>query len=253
MLKISKLKVEVEKKEILKGVDLVVKPGEIAVIMGPNGSGKSTLANILMGASGHKVMKGKISLDEKNLLKMTTDERAKAGLFLGWQSPVAIKGVTVEQLLRAVIMSCKNVVCERTGQVEKCLKLSEFKKIVDKKAEELKIDKKLLFREINVGFSGGEKKKMEVLQMAVLRPKYAILDEVDSGLDIDALKIVAKGINKAKKENSKMGIILITHYQRILEYIKVDRVMVMQGGKIVKSGGKELARILEKEGYEGIK
>jgi len=250
MLKVKGLKVEVEGKEILKGVDLVVKPGEVVGIMGPNGSGKSTLGYSLAGHPGYRVSGGKITLDGKDLLKMRVDRRARLGLFLGWQSPVTVKGVTVEQMLRAAILHCREEVCKKG---EECLTVRGFRKMLVEEAKRLKINKRFLSRSINEGFSGGEKKKMEILQLAVLKPRYAILDETDSGLDIDALKIVAKGINRLKKENPKMGIGLITHYQRILKYVKPDRVLVMKEGRIVKSGGKELVRRVEKEGYEGFK
>jgi len=252
-LGVKGLQVSVKGKEILKGVDLEIKAGEVVVIMGPNGSGKSSLAHTLMGQGKYKVKKGSIELDGENLLKMKTNERVKAGLFLSWQNPVAIGGVTVEQVLRAAMISCKNSACKRTGQLEKCLTVGEFREVLYKEAEKLRIDRKLLSRSINVGFSGGEKKKIEVLQMALLRPKYVILDEVDSGLDIDALKIVGKRIEAIRREDSEMGLMLITHYQRILKEVKPDRVIVMKDGKIVKSGGKKLIAILEKEGYEGIK
>lgn len=250
MLKVKGLKVEVEGKEILKGMDLVVKPGEVVGIMGPNGSGKSTLGYSLAGHSRYRVSGGEMTLDGKDLLKMRVDERAELGLFLGWQSPVTVKGVTVEQMLRAVILHCREEVCKKG---DKCMTVSQFRKMLVEEAKRLKIDKRFLWRSINEGFSGGEKKKMEILQMTVLKPRYAVLDETDSGLDIDALKIVAKGINRLRKENPKMGIGLITHYQRILNYVRPDRVLVMKEGRIVKSGRKELVRRVEKEGYEGFK
>jgi Fe-S cluster assembly ATP-binding protein len=252
MLKIKDLQVAVDNRLILRGVNLTIKPGELVVIMGPNGSGKSSLAYSLIGHPRYRVKKGKLELDGEDLLTMKPDERARAGLFLAWQNPVAVRGVAIEQVLRAARLSCRNIACKRTGQTEKCETVTEFRQMLRQEAAKLKLENKLLSRAVNVGFSGGEKKKLEILQLAILKPKYAILDETDSGLDIDALKLVAEGVNRTRRENKQMGIMVITHYQRILQYIKVDRVLVMKGGKIVKSGGRELVRRLEKEGYEGI-
>jgi len=251
-LQVKDLQVLVKGKEILKGVDLEIKAGEVVVIMGPNGSGKSSLAHTLMGQEKYRVKKGKMQLDGQDLLKMKTDERVKAGLFLSWQNPVTIEGVTVEQVLRAAMISCKNSACKRTGQLEECLTVGEFREVLYKQAKKLDINKKLLSRSINAGFSGGEKKKIEILQMVLLKPKYAILDEVDSGLDIDALRIIGGNINRLRRNNALMGIVLITHYQRILKEIKPDKVMIMKKGKIVKSGGRRLVEIIEKKGYEKI-
>jgi len=252
-LRVKGLQVSVKGKEILKEVDLEIKPGEVVALMGPNGSGKSSLAYTLMGQSKYRVEKGSVQLDGQDLLKMKTDERVKAGLFLSWQHPIEIGGVTVEQVLRASMISCKNSACKRTGQLEKCLTVEEFREVLYKEAEKLKIDRELLSRSVNVGFSGGEKKKMEVLQMALLKPQYVILDEIDSGLDIDSLRIVGERIEEIRRKNSKMGLMLITHYQRVLKFIQPDKVLIIKKGKIVRSGDKKLLEILEKEGYEKIK
>lgn len=249
MLKIKDLQVTVDNKLILRGVNLTIEPGELVVIMGPNGSGKSSLAYSLIGHPRYRVKKGKLELDGEDLLTMKPDERARAGLFLAWQNPVAVKGVAIEQVLRAARLSCSNAACKRTGQLEKCETVTEFRQMLGQEAAKLKLKDKLLSRAVNVGFSGGEKKKLEILQLAILKPKYAILDETDSGLDIDALRVVAEGMNRIRRENKRMGIMVITHYQRILQYIKADRVLVMKEGKIVKSGGSGLVKMLEKEGY----
>lgn len=250
MLDIKNLKVRVENKKILQGLSLKVNRGEVVAVMGPNGSGKSTLAYSLMGHPKYEVSGGKVEFKGKDWLKLSIDERAKAGLFLGWQNPVAVKGVTVEQLLRAAKMNCR---CEVCGKGSKCMTFSEFREYLGGKAKQLKIKKKYLKRSVNDGFSGGEKKKLEILQMMVMEPKLAVLDETDSGLDIDALKIVAEGINRVKRDNPEIGVLLITHYQRILKYIKPDRVIVLKEGKVVMEDGPELVKKLEREGYEGIK
>lgn len=237
MLLTRSLKVKVEGKEVVKGVDLVVERGEVVALMGPNGSGKSSLAFALMGHPSYEI-EGGIKLDGEEIKEQPPDERARAGLFLAMQYPVAIPGVSVKEMLLGSI---------RERKVDKSA--LELRKDIEKEAERLGIGDELLRRSINDGFSGGEKKKMEILQMRVLKPKYAILDETDSGLDIDALKTIAKSAAQmAKKEN--MGVLVITHYQRLLKYLKPDRVVILKGGKIVKEGGRELVLELEKNGYK---
>lgn len=226
-------------KEILKGVTLKIKSGEIHALMGPNGSGKSSLSLALAGHPRYKIISGKIIIDRKDITALTPDKRAKLGLFLAMQYPVAIPGVSVTNFLRSSLRNLK-------GNV----KPVEFVKTTKEKMAELKIDEGFARRSINDGFSGGEKKKMEVLQLLVLQPKYAVLDETDSGLDIDALKLVADGIKKVS--GPKIGILLITHYQRILKYIQPDYVHVLISGKIVKSGGYKLAQQIEDKGYSII-
>lgn len=238
MLKISNLHVSVEGKSILKGVDLVVKPGEVHAIMGPNGSGKSTLAYVLAGHPRYEVASSKLTLDGKDLLEMTPDQRAKAGLFLAFQYPVAVDGVSVEKFLRS---ASEAIMGKKTGALE-------FRKYLTEEAKKLGVKEELLKRSLNQGFSGGEKKRVEILQLLVLKPKYAILDETDSGLDVDALRSVAKGI--MLNAQRKIGMIVITHYQRILKHIKPDFVHVMKDGKIVESGDKNLAEKVEKKGYK---
>ena len=243
MLKIENLSAKIENKTILNGLSLNIKPGEIHAIMGPNGSGKSTLANILSGKKGYKVSGG-ITYDDKDLFNLETQERAHRGLFLAFQYPLEIPGVNTSNFLKTSL----NAIRKSNGK--KQLDALEFLKIVKQKASELKIDEKILHRQLNVGFSGGEKKKNEILQMSLIEPKMAILDETDSGLDIDALKIVAKGVNALR--NKKRSFLIITHYQRLLDYIKPDFVHVLMKGKIAKSGCMELAEELEKAGYEKI-
>ena len=240
IFKTKNLKVSIEGKEIVKGIDLELKKGEIAVIMGPNGSGKSTLANALMGHPKMEV-KGQASLEGKDLLKMSPDERSKAGLFLSFQYPAEISGVTISNFLRTTL------------NARKPIKIPEFIKILNEKMKLLHINKEFASRYVNEGFSGGEKKKMEILQLAVLNPKFAILDETDSGLDIDSLKKVCEGINAVKKENKDMAILVITHYQRMLNYLKPDTVMIMLDGKIVKKGKAMLANELEEKGYDAFR
>ncbi|GIU68169.1 MAG: ABC transporter ATP-binding protein [Candidatus Pacearchaeota archaeon] len=241
MLEIKNLYVEREGKEILKGVNLKLKTGKIYALMGPNGSGKSTLAHVIIGDPKYKVVSGKILFKKKNILNLKPDERAKLGIFLSFQNPVAISGVTISNFLRQAYNNFN----------KKKISFLEFKRLIEKKAKELEIDTDFLSRYINEGFSGGEKKKTEILQLLVLNPKIAILDETDSGLDIDALKIVAKGINKFMS-NDKI-ILIITHYKRILNYIKPDKIFVMLNGKIVAEGKKEVIEKLEKKGYSWIK
>lgn len=240
MLEIKNLHVSTDGKEILKGLTLKINKGEIHAVMGPNGSGKSSLSLALMGHPRYKITSGKIMLDGKNINLLTPDKRAKLGLFLAMQYPVAVPGVSVFNLLRS---ANKNLEIEKISALE-------FQNKVKKQMKSLKMDEKFLTRSINDGFSGGEKKKAEILQLAILKPKYAILDETDSGLDVDALKTVSKGISDASGPN--IGILLITHYQRILKYVKPDFVHILVDGKIVKSGNASLALEIEELGYEKI-
>jgi Fe-S cluster assembly ATP-binding protein len=234
--------VEVEGKEVVKGVSLDIKRGEKHALMGPNGSGKSSLANALAGHPNYKIISGEAYIEGKNLLDMDATERSRAGLFLAFQYPLAIPGVTVANFLRSAIKA-------RNGNDETALR--NFRKELIEKFQLLEIEKSFATRYVNDGFSGGEKKRLEILQMAMLKPKVAILDETDSGLDIDALRIVSAGINAAISGNE--GILLVTHYQRILNYVKPDRVHVMMDGQIVHSGGPELALQLEAQGYDWMK
>jgi len=243
MLKINNLTAKIENKSILNGLNLEVKPGEIHAIMGPNGSGKSTLANILSGKKGYEIS-GEINYQDKDLFKLAIEERAHKGLFLAFQYPLEIPGVRTSNFLKTSL----NAIRKSNGKKE--LDALEFLKIVKTKAAELKIDEKTLDRQLNVGFSGGEKKKNEILQMSLFEPKMVILDETDSGLDIDALKIVANGVNTLR--NNKRSFLIITHYQRLLDYIKPDFVHILMNGKIAKTGCSELALELEKVGYNKI-
>lgn len=243
ILEIKDLHVEIEGKKILKGVDLTIKQGEIHAIMGPNGTGKSTLSSAIMGHPSYEVTQGEVLLDGENVLEMEVDERAQAGLFLAMQYPSEISGVTNADFLRSAI----NAKREEGDEIN----LMQFIKKLDKQMDLLEMDQDMAQRYLNEGFSGGEKKRNEILQLMMLEPKFAILDEIDSGLDIDALKIVSKGINKMRGED--FGCLIITHYQRLLNYITPDFVHVMMQGRVVKSGGEELAKRLEAEGYEWIK
>ena len=243
MLKINNLKAKVDNKLILDGLNLNIKSGEIHAIMGPNGSGKSTLANVLSGKKGYKIS-GSVLYEDKDLFKLDIEERAQKGLFLAFQYPLEIPGVNTSNFLKTSL----NAIRKSNGK--KQLDALEFLKVVKTKAAALKIDEKILNRQLNVGFSGGEKKKNEILQMSLHEPKMAILDETDSGLDIDALKIVADGVNTLR--DKKRSFLIKTHYQRLLDYIKPDFVHVLMKGKIAKTGCSELANELEKVGYENI-
>lgn len=242
-LEIKDLHVSIEDKEILKGVNLTINTDEIHAIMGPNGTGKSTLSSAIMGHPSYEVTKGEVLLDGVNILELEVDERAKAGLFLAMQYPSEITGVTNADFMRSAINAKRE-----EGQE---INLMQFIKKLDKNMDFLDKDKDMAQRYLNEGFSGGEKKRNEILQLMMLEPKFAILDEIDSGLDIDALKVVSKGINQMRGEN--FGALMITHYQRLLNYITPDKVHVMYAGKVVKSGGPELAKRLEEEGYEWVK
>jgi len=246
-LEITDLHVQVEDVEILHGINLLVPAGEVHAIMGPNGTGKSTLAYALMGHPKYQVSAGDIFLNGKSILSLSPEERSHAGLFLAFQYPVAIPGVTVANFLRTAI----NAHRKATDPTDHGLLIPEFRKLMLEKMKLLEMDPKMGGRYLNDGFSGGEKKRVEILQMAMLEPRMAVLDETDSGLDIDALRIVAEGINTLK--NDQMGILLITHYQRVLNYLKPDVVHVMVDGKIVESGGPDLALRLEEEGYRWVK
>jgi Fe-S cluster assembly ATP-binding protein len=242
-LVVRDLHVSIEGKEILKGVNLEIKTGEIHAIMGPNGTGKSTLSSTIMGHPKYEVTKGDIFLDNENVLKMEVDERARKGLFLAMQYPSEISGVTNSDFLRSAV----NARREKGNEIS----IMKFIKEMDKKMNFLEMNEQYATRYVNEGFSGGEKKRNEILQLLMIQPKFAILDEIDSGLDIDALKIVSNGVNSMRSEN--FGCLMITHYQRLLDYITPDYVHVMMQGKIVKSGGAELAKRLEAEGYDWIK
>jgi Fe-S cluster assembly ATP-binding protein len=246
-LVIENLHVNIEEKEILKGLSLAVKQGEVHAIMGPNGTGKSTLAYTLMGHPSYEVTEGSATFKGKQLFELSVDERSRLGLFLAFQYPVSIPGVTMANFLRTAVNARRKA--ESTD--DKGISIPEFRKLLVEKMQMLKMDPSFAGRYLNEGFSGGEKKRAEVLQMAILQPEIAILDETDSGLDIDALKVVSEGVNILRSQN--IGVLLITHYQRMLNYIKPDFVHVMLGGTIVESGGPELALHLEEHGYEWIR
>ena len=245
MLKIENLHASVEDKGILRGINLEVKAGEVHAIMGPNGSGKSTLASVIAGKEEYEVTDGEIFLDNENIEELAAEERAHEGIFLSFQYPVEIPGVSVTNFIKTAINST------RKAKGLEDMPAKDMLKMIREKAELLEIDRKFLSRSLNEGFSGGEKKRNEIFQMAMLEPKLAILDETDSGLDIDALRIVANGVNKLKSKDN--AVVVITHYQRLLDYIVPDFVHVLYNGKIVKSGGKELAHELEEKGYDWIK
>ncbi|MEK7672438.1 MAG: Fe-S cluster assembly ATPase SufC [Patescibacteria group bacterium] len=243
ILEIKNLHASVNGIEILKGINLTIRSGEIHAIMGQNGSGKSTLCNVLMGHPKYEVTKGSVKLNDQEILELAPDQRAHLGLFLGFQHPLEVAGVTMGNFLRL----SKNAILKSKNEAS--IAPLDFMKLLKGKIADLKMDEKFAGRYVNEGFSGGEKKRAEIIQMAILEPKFALLDEIDSGLDIDALKIVAKGINETFAKQ-KMGVLLITHYQRLLNYITPDFIHIMNGGKIIKSGDKSLALKLEETGYE---
>jgi Fe-S cluster assembly ATP-binding protein len=246
-LEINNLHVSIEDKEILKGLDLTLPQGEVHAIMGPNGTGKSTLAYTLMGHPSYQVTNGQISFKGKDLLAMSPDERSRFGLFLAFQYPLSIPGVTVANFLRTAVNARRRA----ENPQDKGVPIPEFRKLLKEKMDFLKMDPAFAGRYLNEGFSGGEKKRAEILQMAILKPEIAILDETDSGLDIDALRIVSEGVNSLR--NPDLGVLVITHYQRILNYIKPDVVHVMMDGRVVETGGPDLALHLEEHGYDWVR
>jgi Fe-S cluster assembly ATP-binding protein len=246
-LTVKNLHVSIDGKEILKGLDLSVKQGEVHAIMGPNGTGKSTLAYTLMGHPAYTVTEGEIWFKDQNILELEADERSRLGLFLAFQYPVAIPGVTVANFLRTALNARRRA----ANPEDKGVPIPEFRKMLKERMELLKMESAFAGRYLNEGFSGGEKKRAEILQMATLRPEIAILDETDSGLDIDALRIVSEGVNALS--GPELGVLVITHYQRLLNYIKPDYVHIMLGGRIVESGGPELALHLEEQGYDWVR
>ncbi|MFQ5577068.1 MAG: Fe-S cluster assembly ATPase SufC [Anaerolineae bacterium] len=246
-LSITDLRVSVDQKVILQGINLNIKQGEVHAIMGPNGGGKSTLAYALAGHPKYEVEAGQVLMDGQNLLELAPDERARAGLFLAFQYPVAIPGVSMANFLRTAVNAVRG---QGNGDGKKSIPITEFRKLMTEKMQLLKMDRSFARRYLNEGFSGGEKKRAEILQMALLNPKFAIMDETDSGLDIDALRIVSDGVNALRGPH--MGVIVITHYNRILNYIKPDYVHILVNGRIILSGGPDLAERLEAEGYDQI-
>jgi Fe-S cluster assembly ATP-binding protein len=246
-LEINNLRVSIEDKEILKGLDLTLPQGEVHAIMGPNGTGKSTLAYTLMGHPSYHVTSGGVSFKGKDLLAMSPDERSRFGLFLAFQYPLSIPGVTVANFLRTAVNARRRA----ENPQDKGVPIPEFRKLLKEKMDFLKMDPTFAGRYLNEGFSGGEKKRTEILQMAILKPEIAILDETDSGLDIDALRIVSEGVNSLR--NPDLGVLVITHYQRILNYIKPDVVHVMMDGRVVETGGPDLALHLEEHGYDWVR
>ena len=246
-LVIRNLHAGIEGREILKGVDLTIRQGEVHALMGPNGTGKSTLSYVLMGHPNYEVTEGEVFFKDQNILELETDARARLGLFLAFQYPVPIPGVSVANFLRTAINARRRA----ENPADKGISVPEFRKMLRERMDLLKMDQSFAGRYLNDGFSGGEKKRAEVLQMAALRPEIAILDETDSGLDIDALRIVSEGVNALRGPN--MGALVITHYQRILNYIKPDYVHIMMGGRIVESGGSDLALHLEEHGYDWVR
>jgi len=249
VLSIENLHVAIDGKEILKGVNLTLRQGEVHALMGPNGSGKSTLSYALMGHPNYEVTEGTALLDGTNILELEADERAKAGLFLAFQYPTAIPGVTVANFLRHAVTNIRQ---PERKEGEDLMPMREFRKELREQMDELGMDAEFARRYLNEGFSGGEKKRAEVLQLAMLRPAFAILDETDSGLDIDAVRIVAEGVNKVAAKHST-GVLVITHYKRILDYIKPQFVHILYGGRVVEEGGPELVDVLEKEGYDWVR
>ena len=245
MLEIKNLHAGIDDKNILNGINLSINAGEVHAIMGPNGSGKSTLSSVIAGNETYEVTEGDVLLDNKSLLELAPEERAHKGIFLSFQYPVEIPGVTTTNFIKTAINE------KRKANGLEDLPAKDMLKLIREKAELLEMDRKFLSRSLNEGFSGGEKKRNEIFQMAMLEPKLAILDETDSGLDIDALKVVANGVNKLRSKDN--AVVVITHYQRLLDYIVPDFVHVLHNGKIVKSGGKELALELEKKGYDWLK
>ena len=246
-IEVRNLHVNVNGREILKGVDLLVQRGEVHALMGPNGTGKSTLAYSLMGHPNYEVTEGEVWFKGQNIVEMAPDERSRMGMFLAFQYPVAIPGVSVANFLRSAINARRKAV----NPTDKGISVPEFRKLLKERMDLLKMDYAFAGRYLNDGFSGGEKKRAEILQMAVLRPEIAILDETDSGLDIDALRIVSEGVNALR--GPELGVLVITHYQRILNYIKPDHVHIMLGGRIVESGGSDLALHLEEQGYDWVR